>query len=86
MIFSFSEDGDALKITTTGKGHGLGLSLWTANEMAKEGKSYGEILSFFFEGTSLKDDVAGNGSDLIGFGRIRHHFSGKDIVRGDDYE
>lgn len=61
--FSFSEDGDALKITTAGKGHGLGLSLWTANEMAKEGKSYGEILSFFFEGTSLKDDV--QETDLI---------------------
>ena len=29
----------------------MGMSLWTANEMAKEGKSYEEILSFFFEGS-----------------------------------
>lgn len=39
------------------------MSLWTANEMAKEGKTYEEILNFFFEGTSLKNDV--QESDLI---------------------
>lgn len=61
--FTFSEDGDRLKITTTGKGHGLGLSLWTADQMAKEGKTWEEILNFFFEGTSQKDDV--QESDLI---------------------
>ena len=52
-----------MKITTSGKGHGLGMSLWTANEMAKEGKTCEEILNFFFEGTSLKNDV--QESDLI---------------------
>ena len=41
----------------------MGMSLWTANEMAKEGKSYEEILSFFFEGATLKNDV--QESDLI---------------------
>lgn len=46
--FSFSCSGDTLKITTTGKGHGLGLSQWTANEMAKEGKTFREIVSYFF--------------------------------------
>ena len=61
--FSFSEDGNKMKITTSGKGHGLGMSLWTANEMAKEGKTCEEILNFFFEGTSLKNDV--QESDLI---------------------
>ncbi len=63
--FSFSEDGaegenkadGTVKITTTGKGHGLGMSLWTANEMAAEGKNYEEILSFFFEGTELRKDI-----------------------------
>ena len=38
-----------------GNGHGLGMSQWTANEMAKEGKTYEEILQFFFEGTELAD-------------------------------
>lgn len=61
--FSFADDDGRLKITTVGKGHGLGMSLWTADEMAKEGKGYEEILSFFFEGTSLKNDV--QESDLI---------------------
>lgn len=30
---------DRLKIVTMGNGHGLGLSQWTAQEMAKEGKA-----------------------------------------------
>ena len=62
--FSFSEgeasdDGaaDTVKITTTGKGHGLGMSLWTAQQMAEEGKTYEEILAFFFEGTELRKDI-----------------------------
>jgi stage II sporulation protein D len=40
---------------TKGVGHGLGLSQYTANEMAKEGKNYKEILQFFFEGTEVKE-------------------------------
>lgn len=51
--FSFYESIKGLKITTTGNGHGLGMSQWTANEMAKEGSTYEEILSYFFEGTEL---------------------------------
>lgn len=46
--FSFSGSSEVLKVTTTGKGHGLGLSQWTANEMAKEGKTFQEILTYFF--------------------------------------
>lgn len=55
--FSFSEKGDALQITTTGNGHGLGMSQWTANEMAKEGSTCEEILSFFFEGTAINTEI-----------------------------
>ena len=62
--FSFSEGeasdagaADTVKITTTGKGHGLGMSLWTAQQMAEEGKTYEEILAFFFEGTELRKDI-----------------------------
>lgn len=53
--FSLKDSEGKLKITTTGKGHGLGLSQWTANELAKEGKTYEEILQYFFEGTNLTD-------------------------------
>ena len=42
------------RVVTKGVGHGLGLSQYTANEMAKEGKSYKEILQFFFVGTEIK--------------------------------
>ena len=51
--FSLQDDDGRLKITTTGNGHGLGMSQWTANIMAEEGSNYGEILQFFFEGTEL---------------------------------
>lgn len=44
-----------LRITTRGVGHGLGLSQYTANEMAKEGKGVSEILQYFFEGTEIKE-------------------------------
>ena len=44
-----------LRITTRGVGHGLGLSQYTANEMAKEGKDVSEILQYFFEGTEIRE-------------------------------
>ena len=43
------------RVITKGVGHGLGLSQYTANEMAKNGKKYKEILQFFFEGTEIKE-------------------------------
>lgn len=55
--FSFSEKGGALQITATGNGHGLGMSQWTANEMAKEGSTCEEILAFFFEGTVIDTEI-----------------------------
>ena len=60
--FSFSrEDDNNIKIMTTGKGHGLGMSIWTADQMAKEGKTFDEILAFFFEGTELRNDIQETG-------------------------
>lgn len=55
--FSFSESGEDLQITATGNGHGLGMSQWTANEMAKEGSTCEEILNFFFEGTTVNKEI-----------------------------
>lgn len=60
--FSFSEiregkAGSGIKITTAGNGHGLGMSLWTAEKMDEDGSTYEEILSFFFEGTELRKDI-----------------------------
>ena len=51
--FTFYESPNGLKIATVGKGHGFGMSQWTAREMAEDGKTYEEILQYFFEGTVL---------------------------------
>lgn len=37
-----------------GYGHGVGLCQWSALEMAREGKTYREILNFFYPGTELR--------------------------------
>ena len=52
----YAQDFEAnTRALTKGVGHGLGLSQHTANEMAKEGKNYKEILAYFFEGTEVKE-------------------------------
>lgn len=53
--FTIQKYNGKLRITTRGVGHGLGLSQYTANEMAKDGKKCEEILQFFYEGTELKE-------------------------------
>jgi len=55
--FSFSESEKGLVVTVTGNGHGLGMSQWTANEMANEGNTCEEILQFFFEGTTVNREI-----------------------------
>lgn len=51
--FSLQEMDGNLKITTEGVGHGLGLSQNTAHYMALEGKTYEEILAYFYPGTEI---------------------------------
>lgn len=47
-------------ITTYGYGHGVGMSQYGANELAKEGWTYDRILPHYYSGTVLKQDpVAG---------------------------
>ena len=53
--FEVQEFEENTRIITKGVGHGLGLSQYTANEMAKEGKSYKEILEYFFQGTEIRE-------------------------------
>ena len=42
-------------ITTTGYGHGVGMSQYGANQMAKEGSSYKEILNHYYENTEISE-------------------------------
>ncbi len=47
------QDGD-FSITTRGYGHGVGLSQWGAKAMAEAGKSWIEILAYYFPGTTIE--------------------------------
>ena len=38
-----------------GYGHGVGMSQNGAQEMAREGKNYEEILTFFYDGVEIRD-------------------------------
>ena len=42
-------------ITTIGYGHGVGMSQYGANQMAKEGASYKEILNHYYENTEISE-------------------------------
>lgn len=53
--FDVQEFDGKTRVITKGVGHGLGMSQYTANEMAKEGKTYQEILNYFFEGTEMRE-------------------------------
>ena len=52
--FEIIKNENKLTITTKGYGHGVGLSQYGANGMAKEGKNYKEILSHYYQGTKIK--------------------------------
>lgn len=53
--FEIKISGNNVKIYCKGFGHGVGMSQWGANAMAKKGKDYKEILTHYFEGTEIID-------------------------------
>lgn len=57
MITDLSRDGDFFIIQGKGYGHGVGMCQWSAQQMAKEGKNYREILSKFYPGAIIKSNV-----------------------------
>ena len=46
--------GDNIVIETKGNGHGVGLSQYGANSLAKSKKTYKEILKYYYVDTELK--------------------------------
>lgn len=52
--FTWKINGDKIEFTTIGYGHGVGMSQYGANGMAKEGKKAGEILKHYYTGVNLK--------------------------------
>jgi len=46
--FDITKENDKIKITTKGYGHGVGMSQYGANEMAKQGNNYKKILNHYY--------------------------------------
>lgn len=49
----YDEAEDKFVFTVRGSGHGVGMSQYGANEMAKQGSTYDEILYHYYKGTEL---------------------------------
>ncbi len=52
--FKIEQFNEAVRIITKGKGHGKGLSICGAEKMAENGKSYIDILKYYYNGIELK--------------------------------
>ncbi|MGD8190327.1 stage II sporulation protein D [Brevibacillus ginsengisoli] len=53
--FTLERDGNQIWVTTHGYGHGVGMSQWGANGMAKLGKKAEQIVKYFYQGISLQN-------------------------------
>lgn len=51
--FSFEFKDNKMLITTRGYGHGVGMSQYGANQLAKMGKSYKEILRYYYQNINI---------------------------------
>jgi len=54
--FSISKRDDKILITCRGSGHGMGMSQYGADQMAKGGKSWRDILNYYFPNTQVMKD------------------------------
>lgn len=55
--FDVKLDGDSLIFSSSGYGHGVGLSQWGANGMAQKGYDYKKILSHYYSGINIVPDL-----------------------------
>ena len=53
MILLYKNN-ENITITTKGFGHGVGMSQYGANALAKRHKTYDEILKYYYQGTNLQ--------------------------------
>ncbi|HYF93349.1 MAG TPA: stage II sporulation protein D [Symbiobacteriaceae bacterium] len=51
--FAVSVQKGQIVVTTTGYGHGVGMSQWGANGMARAGKTYADILKHYYTGVEV---------------------------------
>lgn len=52
--FSIKKEGNNVIITTKGFGHGVGMSQYGANALAKQNKTYEDILKYYYQGTKIE--------------------------------
>ncbi|MDR0935358.1 MAG: stage II sporulation protein D [Oscillospiraceae bacterium] len=50
-MVNWTIDGNEIRLTTKGYGHGVGLSQYGANEFARNGASYEDILTYYYKGS-----------------------------------
>lgn len=51
--FTITDKGSTIEILTKGYGHGVGMSQYGANNMAKEGYNYEEILKYYYQNIEI---------------------------------
>ncbi|ADH59980.1 stage II sporulation protein D [Thermoanaerobacter mathranii subsp. mathranii str. A3] len=51
--FNFEAQGNNIVITVIGYGHGVGMSQYGANALAKQGKKFDEILKYYYTGVEI---------------------------------
>jgi len=51
--FTIKIKGDTITLTSSGSGHGVGMSQYGANGLAKKGKTYKQILAHYYQGTTV---------------------------------
>ncbi|WNS75255.1 stage II sporulation protein D [Bacillus sp. DTU_2020_1000418_1_SI_GHA_SEK_038] len=51
--FTWKRQGNKIVIDTRGYGHGVGMSQYGANGMASEGKTYKDIISYYYKGVEI---------------------------------
>lgn len=54
LIDSLEEKGNQYVLRGRGYGHGVGMSQWGASVMGERGKTYQDIIEFYFPGTKIK--------------------------------
>ncbi len=58
--FEINKKGNEITFTTKGLGHGVGMSQFGANSLAKRGKSFSEILLHYYKGCKIEDFTKGS--------------------------
>ena len=53
--FAITIENNDIIFTTKGYGHGVGMSQYGANAMAKEGSTYEDILKYYYQGITIED-------------------------------